>query len=517
MSLSVFVSPNTKTGTSTIANYVALNIAKKTKELVLLIEFSRYTGRSIYMQRQVAEKRRSLKNVVLNPSDFTVLQENIMLSKNDSNLYFLSMNLYEDFLEMKTYTSTSLTRLISNAKNYFQHIVIDLPSNFEEPVTGATFSDTFDHKIDNIFMVLDEDALTYKLLYDFSSVLRLGNVQPLYVTYIVNKITKHYIDFIENHLTIPLVRPLNLVKLLWIPEMVDCCNSGSMLHIGLSGSAGNFLKNIGQITDIALSGQKGTKPITGVGIKSSKKERNIKEGMANEPLTATKGGKKRFKKEKPAMKPKKNKQSRDNSIVDAPDDLIEENIDFTTGGQQFEQPEFEFEDIGNIQPQSPSPYPSQPAQAQQYRQPRQTGKAEGQGEFDSNKPAKSLVKGLFSKKDKTQPQQPQPQQPQYQSISNMEQSYNQPQGTTRGTAQRPANNPAQSTTSTAAFFKEDELVYDNFDSANQTANNTAGYFEEENYDTNINSTPSPAQQDEGLDMDFDEDFEIESFVSGGEA
>lgn len=273
MSISVFVSPNTKTGTTTIANYVAMEIAARTKQLTLLIEFSRYTGRSIYMQRQVVEKRRSLKNVVMNPTDVTVFQENIMLSKHNKNLYFLSMNLYEDFLEMKSYASTSLTRLVNTAKGYFQNIIIDLPSDFEEPVVGAAFSKTFDHKIDNIFMVLDEDVLSFKKLYDFSAVLRLGEADPLHVTYVINKVTKHYIDFVEHHLELPLIKPLNLVKLLYIDEMVDCCNKGTPKNIGNGRSAKDFRQNIKTLADIALSGQKGSQPIVGIGVKVKKKKK----------------------------------------------------------------------------------------------------------------------------------------------------------------------------------------------------------------------------------------------------
>lgn len=303
MSLSVFVSPNTKTGTTTIANYVAMEIAAKTKQLTLLIEFSRYTGRSIYMQRQVVEKRRSLKNVVLNPTDVTVLQENIMISKHNKNLYFLSMNLYEDFLEMKSYASTSLTRLVNTAKGYFQHIIIDLPSDFEEPVIGAAFSKTFDHKIDHIFMVLDEDVLSFKKLYDFSAILRLGEADPLHVTYVFNKITKHYIDFVEHHLELPLIKPLNLIKLLYIDEMVDCCNKGTPKNIGTGRSAKDFKRNIQTLTDIALSGQKGTEPIVGIGIKVRKKS-----NKRNDAEDSNNGTDKKKSKAKPKARTRKEKQ-----------------------------------------------------------------------------------------------------------------------------------------------------------------------------------------------------------------
>ena len=303
MSLTVLCSPNSKTGTTTVANYLGVSVSKKTKQLTLLIEFSRYTGRTIYMQRQCTEKRKSLKNVVMNPKDFTVLKENIMISKNSSNLYFLAMNIYEDFLEMKSYASTSLTRIIENAKNYFKHIIIDLPSNMEEPVVGAAFSNNFGHRIDNILMVIDEDVLTAKMLSDYSSVLRLGNADIKEVTYVMNKVTNHYVDFIDNHLELPLIKPLNIVKLLWLPDMVDCCNRGTPDRIGVGRNAKAFRKGIDELTRIVLSPE----TISGVGLHTSKRCKGELQSKNNEQVSS----KQKRKKEKS----KKQSKEQDNTQI----------------------------------------------------------------------------------------------------------------------------------------------------------------------------------------------------------
>ena len=57
-------SPQSKTGKTTIANDIALNLSKK--HLTCLIECNRYTAYSIYLNDKVKEQQKSLTNVYNN-------------------------------------------------------------------------------------------------------------------------------------------------------------------------------------------------------------------------------------------------------------------------------------------------------------------------------------------------------------------------------------------------------------------------------------------------------------------
>lgn len=248
--LTVLVSPQHSTGTTVIANYLAGQVAKKSNKLTLLIEFNRVASRTLYMQKKTTERRKSLAAVV---QSSTTLKDNILKSSHFSDLYFLSPNIYDDFLKLSTYSFSAIDNILTEASKHFDNIVLDLPSNLEEPILGAVLSRNFSHKIDNLLMVLDEDAITYKGLNDFSSFLTMASeTEPKYVTYVVNKQTERYIDYIEKSLNLPMFKPLNLVKFPFIPDLLDTINRGTIYALGSGSKAKEFMKSVATLADIVL-------------------------------------------------------------------------------------------------------------------------------------------------------------------------------------------------------------------------------------------------------------------------
>lgn len=273
MKLAVFLSPNSKTGTSTVGNYVATSLAKKTQSLTLYIEFSKITGRSLFFHGKPAETRRSISEVVYDPR---TLQKQIIKSKYTEFLHFICMNIYEDFLHMTTYVPSVMANIVTEASRFYEYIIIDLPANFEEPMVGTVLSRNFEHRIDNFICVLDEDVLTAKLLYDLEALLKMGKEsKPKELTYVVNKTTEHYIDYLERSLDIGLVVPVNLINLPYILEIKDCTNRADVYKIGTGPAPKKFYSGIDTIRDILITNKRGI----GLDRATMAQVRKVMEGM----------------------------------------------------------------------------------------------------------------------------------------------------------------------------------------------------------------------------------------------
>lgn len=236
-------------GTTTVANYVATEIARR-GYLTLLIEFSTKTGQSVYMQKGLHEIHKSLYEVMTIPEK---LNDNTIRSAHCSKLFYLCMNFRDDNLKMSKYQPFNISSVISEAKKYFDYIILDLPSDGREPVVATVYSSEFIHKIDHNLVVINEKASAYKYLNDFNSILELAReTKPRATTFILNAIeASHYQDYILEYLkSLPITKPVNTMYLPYIEGLTVVCNSGSIYATGVNSKTKLYFKQIDGITDI---------------------------------------------------------------------------------------------------------------------------------------------------------------------------------------------------------------------------------------------------------------------------
>lgn len=266
--LTVLFSPIHRVGVSTIGNYLACEVAKD--DLTLYIEWSDSTGKSMYINNSISERKRCLSNAVYSTAE---LKNNLVRSRHNKNLFYLCQNITNTVLSLKNYSQTALYRIVKEAQKDFKHIIIDLPADLREQVVTYTFSRHF-HYIDNIVVVLDEDALTFKKLHDFSAILNLGHEDAKEITYIINKTTQYYVDFIDKSLNLPKLKPINLLKIEDFSEMSDRTNRGNLYSLAGGRKYKKFFKEIDKLTDICLNNKDGygIKPIY---VSEASKERRL--------------------------------------------------------------------------------------------------------------------------------------------------------------------------------------------------------------------------------------------------
>ena len=229
---------NTGVGTTTIANYVAVELAKR-NHITLLIEFKTRTGLSVYMQKGLHESRRSLSEVMSFPEK---LNQNTIRSSHDTKLRYLCMNFKDDNLKMRNYQPTNITQIITKAKKYFEYVILDLPAdNLESTVTPLVMGRDFIHKPDHQIIVMDESACSMKYLNDLDNTMYMVDGQGNRdTTFILNRVeASHYHDYILEYLpSLSVSKVSNLVYLPTIEGLTVLCNSGNIYKMGFCDSDG---------------------------------------------------------------------------------------------------------------------------------------------------------------------------------------------------------------------------------------------------------------------------------------
>lgn len=246
---------DTGMGTTCIMNYVALELAKK--GTVLLIEFKRKTGFSIYMHRGHHERRRSLTEVINIPER---LSENVIRSPHSTNMFYLCMNLYEDSLKLQEYQSFKVIDIIKEAKRVFDYVILDLPADPSEPAVGVTFGKDFIYKPDHTILFVDERVSSFKYLNDFNAILAVaGETSPRDVTFVINKVaTSHYQDYIEDYLpSLPLTKPTNKVWLPFLPDLITATNKGKIYETGINKVSKMFFRQVDELASIIYEDKRG--------------------------------------------------------------------------------------------------------------------------------------------------------------------------------------------------------------------------------------------------------------------
>ena len=285
-------------GTTTIANYTAVELAKR-GYLTLLIEFKTRTGQSIYMQKGLHETHKSLCEVMSIPEK---LNENTIRSAHCQKLFYLCMNFMDDSLKMQNYQPYNIASIVSEAKKYFDYIILDLPSDGREPAVATAYSSEFIHKADHQIVVVDEQATTFKYLNDFNAILQLANeTKPRETTFILNSVeAAHYQDYIVEYLpSLPITKPVNLVYLPYLEGLSVVCNKGNIYETGISKKTRLFFNQIDRIVDIIEKDLKSIK--ADLSDDDSEEKKGFLSGLFSKKSTPTET---KDKKKKPA-KPKK--------------------------------------------------------------------------------------------------------------------------------------------------------------------------------------------------------------------
>lgn len=321
---------NTGVGTTTIANYVAVELAKR-NHITLLIEFKTRTGLSVYMQKGLHESRRSLSEVMSFPEK---LNQNTIRSSHDTKLRYLCMNFKDDNLKMRNYQPTNITQIITKAKKYFEYVILDLPAdNLESTVTPLVMGRDFIHKPDHQIIVMDESACSMKYLNDLDNTMYMVDGQGNRdTTFILNRVeASHYHDYILEYLpSLSVSKVSNLVYLPTIEGLTVLCNSGNIYKMGINKKTKTFCKNIDIITDI---------------IEKDLKNKNIrKEGEDQKKESFFS---KLFGKKKPDNDANLNQSSTPTANIQHHEDTYEE--------EEYEEEEYgeEYEDDISIIPTSP--------------------------------------------------------------------------------------------------------------------------------------------------------------------
>lgn len=243
------------TGATCILNYVAVELAKYGS--VLLIEFKRKTGFSIYMHRGHAERRRSLTEVINIPEK---LSENVIKSPHRDTMYYLCMNLYEDCLKLQEYQGYKIIDIVKEAKKIFDYVILDLPSDPTEPAVGVAYGRDLVYKPDHTLLFVDERVSSFKYLNDFNAILNIaGETTPRDTTFVINKVaTAHYQEYIEDYLpSLPLTKPANKVWLPYLPDLITATNKGNIYETGVNADTKFFFAQIDELASIIRDNKRG--------------------------------------------------------------------------------------------------------------------------------------------------------------------------------------------------------------------------------------------------------------------
>ena len=149
MEIILTLSPSTKTGSTTLATYLANALVDPgSNELVLLIEWTKFTGRSVFLNDNTEESIKALSTVVY---DKTTLSNNLNTSKYNRNVYYLCQNMFSNPIDMNNYVDTTIVNILKEIKSMggFKYVILDLPS-YTEPIKNTILSKSFPFEINSI-------------------------------------------------------------------------------------------------------------------------------------------------------------------------------------------------------------------------------------------------------------------------------------------------------------------------------------------------------------------------------
>lgn len=277
-----FFSVQNQVGKTTIANYLALELSKKS--LTSIVELNRYCGYSPYIQDKIAETK-SLTNIYNNEN----IEDNLVQSSFSEKLFFTSKNLIDELLDLHNINTASYNKLYRYLDEKFDFSIIDLPANYIEKM----LHDALDNlQTEDLFIiVLDDNIQNYQLLKHYDNYFYENNlnIPRENIKYILNKN-----KFDNKNQAKKIVDSLNVFKtdneFISIPYVEDILlytNEGKIIKNPSSKNEKLFLAAIKNIHDFIYKIPK--KENKGLFKFSFKGKRTSRDKNVNEDIEVKKG------------------------------------------------------------------------------------------------------------------------------------------------------------------------------------------------------------------------------------
>lgn len=249
--LTVLFSPLGRTGQTTMANLVGAEFGKDSDSPTLLIELSAGTGMSLYINKRVGERRKSLSNVLLEEK---LLRSHVHVSYLQPNFYYTCFNLEDTGMKLNV-EEKKLVNIIEEARKDFKHVILDLAPGLyvgkqHNIILDTVISPNFKPHIDNFIVSIDPSALSFTRLSDMDKYLASANSLIKEVTLVSNKAEGDYLDFISNKLAFDYLKIKNLIRLDHVKGMNKATNEGSIYRLPKSRERDEYFRGIGQLKRI---------------------------------------------------------------------------------------------------------------------------------------------------------------------------------------------------------------------------------------------------------------------------
>ncbi len=272
----VFRSSIGQTGQTSIANLVGLSLAKSGK-YVALLELSKYTGMSTFINKNLGNLKNDLKTCLIDPKK---VKNNLVESRHNPRFMYISQNAKSTASDLASYNSSNIDEIVGQLYGIFDYIFIDLPSEIDDVAVVRVLSKSFTYNIDHHVVVITENVLALKKLNDYDNLIAksMSNIRErAKTTLVVNKSKGRYAPLFEPYLSeLPYSEIVNLVGIINVEEFPYLCNEGDIYSLGNTKEAKEFFGSIDILAKII------EEDVEGVGvsrsIKTSKTLRKAKMG-----------------------------------------------------------------------------------------------------------------------------------------------------------------------------------------------------------------------------------------------
>lgn len=272
----VFRSSIGQTGQTSIANLVGLSLAKSGK-YVALLELSKYTGMSTFINKNLGNLKNDLKTCLIDPKK---VKNNLVESRHSPRFMYISQNAKSTASDLASYNSSNIDEIVGQLYGIFDYIFIDLPSEIDDVAVVRVLSKSFNYNIDHHVVVITENVLALKKLNDYDNLIAksMSNIRErAKTTLVVNKSKGRYAPLFEPYLSeLPYSEIVNLVGIINVEEFPYLCNEGDIYSLGNTKEAKEFFGSIDILSKIIEEDAEGV----GVSrsIKTSKTLRKAKMG-----------------------------------------------------------------------------------------------------------------------------------------------------------------------------------------------------------------------------------------------
>ena len=295
--LITITSPKTQVGKTTITNALGAQLAKK--GLTLIIELDKTSSFTPFLQGNLNENKKSLSNTMLNASK---LYQNVQEAKT-KNLYYLCKLLTDDINDLYSFNPTNIDKIVSNAIEKFDYIILDIPTDVLNPATARVYTEDFAVPVSLNLVVIDENAHTLKLLNDYNHFYTINKVMSeTRNILLINKskyLFRDYINTLAN--TMQSYKFKGIVDIPYVEDLNYKINRGEFF-IKDSKDTKNFFNAIESIYEYILNPNKSLpvnlKPFE----EKSEDENTEKKGLFSRKPKQPK--EKPYKKEKPTKEKK---------------------------------------------------------------------------------------------------------------------------------------------------------------------------------------------------------------------